>query len=970
MIHRYFILFLVFLAYHTGLAQQPVSIHLTEKDGLPDIEFYDLLEDNKGFIWLAADKGLYRYDGRNYKLFTNPDKRGRSLFGLKLDNQGRLWCNNLSGQFFYVQDEELKLFEDYGHIKTLVDFNIYDNHLIIYEPSRIVTVDISTKSITATVNSSTRSYMVDLNYNSKGFYYNKNSIICFSSTVDFQDAKTLNNSPIAAFNQRVIRKFFEWNDQIYYFNQLQTTSKTSLYQLLDGGIIEVDIPIQLQNVIVIHSYNLNNNLWILTNKGIFISQLDSDVLIVKEHIFKNQYITDLVIDKDNNYWLSTLNNGVFVLPNKQLNKINLPDNVGVQAIEKVNDDLLYIATNSNEVFSYNLKKNKFKKLPESFNNKIYNICYNPLAKDLLMVATTDSKIYNLDTKQSQSSNLIVTKSIDVLDHNQYLISLPHSLSIYNKNKDSIYNLRTLRSYGSVLNKTKSKAYCSFVDGLGWVDLKTNKYKKITHNNSPIYALKIAISHDDMVWVATDEKGLLGFKNDSLIKTINIKNGLASNLINVLVADKNVIWIATDKGLQSYNYKTKTLNTINKQDGIDSYNINAIEVVGDQVFFSSNTGLYQFNSNKINTLRSTSQPYFTNVSIQERDTIIKTSYTLKQTESEIRFGFNVNGFQTNQFVDFEYQLEGYDKNWIALDNGLNFVKFNTLPAGQFKFNVRAKNRSQNNYTNPISIALTVRLPFYKTWWFYLLFLLSSVGLVWWYYSQKTKRLNIAQFQALEKAKINQQLVFSQLENLRSQMNPHFIFNALNSIQDYIILNESKLARQYLVKFSRLIRTYLEHSQANEITLNEEIKTLRLYLELEKDRFDDDFKFEINIHQDLDLENTFVPTLFIQPYVENALKHGLLHKKNNKKLVLNFKQDINNQSLICEIIDNGIGRKASAIIKNQRQDNYKSFATFANQKRIELLNRSHNKAITLTIEDVINAKHDICGTKVVIKIQVTD
>ena len=423
-------------------------------------------------------------------------------------------------------------------------------------------------------------------------------------------------------------------------------------------------------------------------------------------------------------------------------------------------------------------------------------------------------------------------------------------------------------------------------------------------------------------------------------------------------------------MQSYNYKTQTLSTINKQDGIDSYNINAIEVVGDQVFFSSNTGLYKFNSNKINTVRSTSQPYFTNVSIQEKDTIIKTSYTLKQTESEIRFGFNVNGFQSNQFVDFEYQLEGYDNNWIALENGLNFVKFNTLPAGQYKFNVRAKNTSQSNYTNPISIALTVRLPFYKTWWFYLLFLLTSVGLVWWYYSQKTKRLNSVQLQALEKAKINQQLVFSQLENLRSQMNPHFIFNALNSIQDYIILNESKLARQYLVKFSRLIRTYLEHSQANEISLNEEIKTLKLYLELEKDRFDDDFKFEINIHPDLDLESTFVPTLFIQPYVENALKHGLLHKKNNKKLVLNFKQDTNNQSLICEIIDNGIGRKASAIIKNQRQDNYKSFATSANQKRIELLNRSHNKAITLTIKDVINEKQDVCGTKVVIKIQVID
>ena len=105
-------LFFILIAFFDLNAQEPLSIHLTEKDGLPDIEFYDLLADKKGFIWLAADKGLYKYDGREYKLLDNPTKRGRSLFGLKIDFKGRVWCNNLAGQFFYVENNKLHLFKD------------------------------------------------------------------------------------------------------------------------------------------------------------------------------------------------------------------------------------------------------------------------------------------------------------------------------------------------------------------------------------------------------------------------------------------------------------------------------------------------------------------------------------------------------------------------------------------------------------------------------------------------------------------------------------------------------------------------------------------------------------------------------------------------------------------------------------------------------------------------------------------
>ncbi|WP_418638289.1 histidine kinase [Winogradskyella sp.] len=968
---RNFQYILIFLVIGFASAQQPVSIHLTEKDGLPDIEFYDILEDNQGFIWLAADKGLYRYDGKHYKLFTNPIKRGRSLFGLTLDAKGRLWCNNLSGQFFYVEDDELKLFKDFEDLNTLVDFQIYDNHLLISANNKLTTVNLDTKNTAHILDGIYHDHFAALDVKKDGFYFNRNNKIHFTKDVTFKETQPIHFNPFKAGQQSGLKRFFEYKNQVFFFNELESTKRNNLFYVAGNNLIKVELPKALESVIIVSSYQVEDKLWVLTNKGIYISTIENNRLIVLEHYFKNSYTTDFIIDGNNNFWVTTLKQGVFVMPNLALKKIDLPENLGITAIEKTDDhEELYLATSNFKIFNYLKKDHSIKKLNVSFRNNVYGICYNSLSDDLLMVATTESIFYNSKERLNKKSKLIVTKSIEIYDEDQYLVSLPHALSIYSKKRDSLSLLRLTRSYGSVLNANKTKAYCNFIDGFGVVDLKTKAYKQITYNDSTVYGAKIAITKDDIVWVATYNKGLYGFVNDTLKYKLDTDNGLASNVINVITSDEKSIWIATDKGLQNYNYENQEVITVNREVGIESYNINSIVVLEDDVFFGSNMGLYKFNKKRINKTRKTLQPYFTSVSILEKDTIIKTNYELEQTESEIRFGFNVNGFQSNEFVNYEYKLEGYSDNWIAVEEGLDFVKFNTLPAGKFTFHLRAKNTFQKEYTQPITVVLKVRLPFYKTWWFYLSLLIISITVVWWYFSRKTARLNAAQQQALEKAKINQQLVFSQLENLRSQMNPHFIFNALNSIQDYIILNEKKLARNYLVKFSRLIRTYLEHSQTNEISLQEEIKTLKLYLELEKERFDDDLNFDIHVDENLNLETIYVPSLFIQPYVENALKHGLLHKKDNKKVTLNFMSNTEQNLLICEIIDNGIGRAASAKIKNQGIGNHKSFATSANQKRIDLLNRSQNKKVELKVEDIVDDSFKIAGTKVIIKMELKD
>ncbi|MDO6597747.1 histidine kinase [Oceanihabitans sp. 2_MG-2023] len=970
---RRLLLILCFLSVQVHYGQQAVSIHLTEKDGLPDIEFYDIAEDQEGYIWLAADKGLYRYNGSEYTLFTNPQKKGRSLFGLTFDAKGRLWCNNLAGQFFYVENEKLILFKEFESVKFLCDFIIFKNHLIINNNNNeALSVNIETKEETFTsIKLNQGNSFSDLEPNPSHFHQTLGR-----STYKIEDPFFKNKKLIKTFTKHNITergqiKFFEFENTLFYFKEdFSNQSKLILSKIVNNESVRITFPENIAKTKVNHAYIIDNKLWILTNSGVFISKIINDELITIEHLYPEYFISDVLVDSNLNYWFTTINNGVFVVPNQELkiyNSIYKNNKKDISDIAIIDSENYYVATLNGKISK--ISSNKVENIDIQNINEVFNIAYNKQNNTLLVSSRESNIIYNLKTKKQQTIYRFYSKSITTIDKDNYLLSLPYSAAIYNVKKDSVSILRNARSYSSVYDNNTNKAYVSYIDGFRVHDLNTNTVTEILNNNKPVLGSIVAINNNEIACIATHNNGVIGFKNNKKLFHFNTKNGLQSNTINGLQFKDNTIWVATDKGIQSYNYLTKKSINITKQDGLASGNINTLKVVDNQVVFGSNLGLFHFDTNKIEKERQTLKPYFTSISIAEKDTILQKTYTLKQDNSEIRIAFNTNGLQTKEFVEYAYKIEGYNKQWIPLENNVNFVKINTLPSGKYTFKVKAKNKFSTTFSKPISIQLKITSLFYKTWVFYFLMLIIIASIIWYYFNKKTKRLQKEQAIQLEKAIISEELVLTQLENLRSQMNPHFIFNALNSIQDYIILNEKKLARQYLVKFSRLIRTYLEHSQTNEVTLNEEIKTLNLYLELEKERFDDDLSFHIHIDESLDVDAILVPSLFIQPYVENALKHGLLHKTKNKKLQLNFLKDNDSNFLICEIIDNGIGREASAKIRTQQTINHKPFATSANQKRIDLINRSLNKKVTLKIEDVVDKNLEVQGTKVILKIALT-
>lgn len=199
-----------------------------------------------------------------------------------------------------------------------------------------------------------------------------------------------------------------------------------------------------------------------------------------------------------------------------------------------------------------------------------------------------------------------------------------------------------------------------------------------------------------------------------------------------------------------------------------------------------------------------------------------------------------------------------------------------------------------------------------------------------------------------------------------MNPHFLYNALNTIQAFIYTNDKENAGKYLLKFSKLTRQVLEMSEKETVTLNEEIDTIKLYLELEKARFDEDFEYNIKIECFEKLDNIKVPPMLIQPYIENAIKHGLLHKSGKKELQISF---VENDKLLNVLIeDNGIGRTRSAQINKSKNEEHKSFSSDANLRRLDLLNHGRERKLKINVIDKYNDDGVACGTIVQITIPI--
>jgi LytS/YehU family sensor histidine kinase len=311
------------------------------------------------------------------------------------------------------------------------------------------------------------------------------------------------------------------------------------------------------------------------------------------------------------------------------------------------------------------------------------------------------------------------------------------------------------------------------------------------------------------------------------------------------------------------------------------------------------------------------------------------------------------------------MEGYDPEWINTGPDRRFAQYQNVSPGTYIFHVTGTNNDGVWNPDGIFVTLVIRPPWWKTWTFRILVFLAAMAagwaLVFWRVRYIRKKHEIEK----KMLTIEKQIFDLEQKALRLQMNPHFIFNSLNAIQNFVIINDTDKAVNYLAKFSHLMRMILANSIQSYIPLKDELKALTYYMDLEKLRFDNKFEYTLKIDPSIDAEFIEVPPMLLQPYVENAIIHGIVHIDGNGELMIDIKKK--KDSLVCIIQDNGIGREKAAELREQSGIKRKPRGMMITQERLEILSKQSKRGFSVRVIDLTDDMRKATGTRVEITIQ---
>lgn len=467
--------------------------------------------------------------------------------------------------------------------------------------------------------------------------------------------------------------------------------------------------------------------------------------------------------------------------------------------------------------------------------------------------------------------------------------------------------------------------------------------------------------NNAIWVATNSYGVAVLQPNGRVLHINETNGLASDIVRKIFIDESRenAWIATYRGLCKIHYKqtgdsvaVQNIYTYTAGYGLVVNTVNDIFVKNDTAYVATSQGLCVF----ADVPREQAIPlFFTKVKIRYTEYPVADSYTLSYLDDDISVNFSGICYNCNGHVRYWYRMLSDQTDTVWKTTTEKTIDFAGLAPGHYRFEVKTDGGL------PRTIHFFIRPPFWKTWWFISLSALFFAAIV---IVIAVRRVRTIKKETLKREETVRQIADMELRLLQSQLNPHFIFNVLNSIQLYINVMDRKRANEYLVKVSRLMRLFLDASRQPFTTLQHEMEILFLYCDLEKLRFENRFTYTISCDKSVELQNIYFPSMLTQPFVENAINHGLLGRKESGSLQINFK--VKDEVLICTIEDNGIGRKSAAQLRGRENTYRKSWGMRLSAERMEVLNKINNNSVTLEITDKTDASGNATGTLVTITV----
>ncbi len=473
-------------------------------------------------------------------------------------------------------------------------------------------------------------------------------------------------------------------------------------------------------------------------------------------------------------------------------------------------------------------------------------------------------------------------------------------------------------------------------------------------------------NDSILLVGTLGQGL-NFFNIKTKKNVPVINSFSSNNINAVKKDsKNDIWFTTDYGLYKFKKSADKMIAYNIDPGIiNSFfeSVNFLQLHNGKWLTATSTEIISFSPDSLTKLNIKNKVTITGFKVFDNPIFIdsflskKKTITLGYKQNFISIEFTVLNFSNILQTEYLYRLQGIDKDWVHAKTK-KFANYTNLEPGNYTFSVKAEDGDPDSQVSSFSIIITS--PFWKTWWFETLVFLLAVLIIYIIFRQRIIAIR-------HEATLKQKIAETEMQALRAQMNPHFIFNCINAIDNLIQTNQKVKATVYLARFAKLIRVVLESSKNNVVPFYKEYEALNLFLQLEQFRCSNKFEYELTADEEITHGDYNVPPLLIQPFIENAIHHGLMNKQGNDKK-LSVQIGIKNEIIRYSIIDNGVGRQRALQIKNINKPEHISYGIEISTERVHLYNKNGNEKNVLITDLYTDGKPS--GTKVEVYINLNN
>lgn len=959
--YRVFFCILLFQALRVhGEKPEPAFRHFTTEDGLPSSQIYQALQDVDGFMWFATDRGVVKYNGYEFKTFTTKDGlTDNVVLNLFQDFKKRIWMISISGSIFIYENNTIKPFQ-YNAISKKIFKGSYQFEISV-DSSETVCIESGFGVCSISLNGEVKhivNRLVDQNVirltidersqlkKPVGLgYISRQNRVC--ELFHLQDASNVLITLGRQENGR-IRAVRRHNKTL-----VVGIAKT-LYELKGKTLTPLA---KFDHDIIELIEDDSENLWVCTSKGLLVYRFPGNYRESNKYL-DGIYISSITKDHENGYWITTIDYGVFNLVNHDVGSYyNEP---------AINSPLILTKDRSSMYAGY-------------FNGSIAKMNTREL-KPIIIESMTNGVI-SIFFDTSSARMLVCNDKLEYWKNNKFFpIENPKKLKAntgFVQNKNGLFAgaygsvLRIIRDEPSYAGPFNIRINCIFstetdqlilgcIDGVYKLDENFKSIQLLDSRFKDIRVDDINSIHGNLCF-ATHGKGILILRNNGNILTINESNGLCSNIIHTMSVSGNTLWCGSNNGLSKVEFSTSgddsyQITPVNVNNGLISNEIIDIDILRDTVWIASKKGISFFYSKVDFVNHSIPKVYFTSLKVNNADTILQNNYQFSHLNNSISIGFESPVFKSNGKQTYKYLLT--NQNDSIKGSTINReVEFLSLKPGHYSFQVKAMNNSGVVSLRPTIFQFVILSPCWQRTWFRILGLFALLLSGYLFYKRRVSLIEKKYFIEKKQASL-------QLTAMRAQMNPHFIFNVMDSIRSYMMDKDVNSAEKYLTSFAKLVRYTLEHSDKQECSLSDELSMIRIYSDLEKLRFSDPIDVEFDYDKSIQTDEIMIPAMMLQPFVENAFKHGMKNKVSRPKLIIRLIEINRNVQVIIE--NHGIDKPDSTQSNSKQKKERNSYGLALVQERIAAYNNAYSRKIQYKSDELVNESGVRTGMRVVVRL----